>query len=285
MNSIYIQDRSISRPRAAPDQVSKTRSTQRELEAEMTKRLPTMATCAIMLGLAAAGAHAAVMPVDSATFDSALAGGRMTVDTDHDLTSITVGGTTYTQLEGATASGVTGDFIFGTYQDNGGGQYGPYDGAVSGLNMAFAVANMTAGTWQFASPLTRYVGFAFFELTGGEAVELSLVDANDEVVGSFSSSSSSGYGPAVALPPGGGWYRPLAPNNSRFGEDFGPNGLFFTLDDFTGSGDLSTATGLRLDGESGIDPFALVAVVPEPATMGLLALGGLAVLARRRNGK
>ncbi|MEX2606541.1 MAG: PEP-CTERM sorting domain-containing protein [Kiritimatiellia bacterium] len=62
-------------------------------------------------------------------------------------------------------------------------------------------------------------------------------------------------------------------------------GTFFTIADFSGTGDLSTATGFRLDGVSGaIDPFVMVAVIPEPGTLALIgiAFGALLLGARRK---
>ena len=61
-------------------------------------------------------------------------------------------------------------------------------------------------------------------------------------------------------------------------------GTTFDLSDFSGgTGTLTGVTGLRIDGGDALDPAQLgVAAVPEPATMSLLAIGGLALLRRRR---
>ena len=51
-------------------------------------------------------------------------------------------------------------------------------------------------------------------------------------------------------------------------EDFslatGPVGVYFARDAFQGSGDWSMVKGFRLDGETGIDPFVMLAVLPAP---------------------
>lgn len=227
----------------------------------------------------------APIAVTTANFSNQLdAQGRMNANTDYHLRELSAGGQDYFVVEAGTSEDATSSaFVFGTYENNDGGQYSDFSGSVSGTNLAFGLGNMESGTWQFSESLENYEGFAFFELIGQEAVTLSLIDAAGDAVGNFTLTSDA-YGPTLAKSPPGGWYRPTA-GSTQFSDGQGPVGTFFTLDAFTGLGDLSTATGFRLEGASGIDPFGLVALarVPEPST-GLLAIVGLGLLTiiRRR---
>jgi len=94
-------------------------------------------------------------------------------------------------------------------------------------------------------------------------------------------------GNAVSLPGSGTWgdtglQRVGDPNNGQ-----AIKGISFEVTDLLDASGAALAQNAQLQGlqinSSGIDPGLVAAVVPEPATLSLLALGGLGLLARRRH--
>lgn len=240
--------------------------------------------CAI--GLTGGQINAATT-VTGATFtNGATFGNAATLNTNHVLTSISTAATTYSILEGGTATGGTGDFQITSF-DN--ATMLDADPSMSGLNLSRGVGNGTA-TFAFTQNLSLYSGFVIFDYassTGDDVWSIEAINGSGTTVGSYNAGSAT-FGTAALKGPsnsGGGWYR-TGGGGRIGGTSDGPAGLFFALADFTASGDISTAVRFKIVDGAGAgapDPFALVAVtIPEPSSALLGALGVLFLLRRKR---
>ncbi|MFA7344548.1 MAG: glycoside hydrolase family 16 protein [Terrimicrobiaceae bacterium] len=193
----------------------------------------------LLVSLALGGGHAsaAALAVTSYT------------DTNGTFTSLTIGGTAYTNLTGSTATLTGADTYFypqGNPIFSGAGQA---NAAASGLDYRTGAGNVDYGSlFQFGRTITSQDYIFVTELQNGAATEtvgFQLVNASNTVLGSYSISitpgqfgspliSSSSY-TVISNGTGGGTYT----------GPFGQYAVAFRLSDFTGTGDLSTATGIR----------------------------------------
>ena len=217
---------------------------------------------------------AAVIGIDSATFAT-------DGDSQYVLTGFTDSDGTYTSLLGATAADVTGGLFSFARSD---GQVGfpvstdPDVLLSDGLVMTTGTANISAADMTLAQTVNDGDAVKFFviEITGNDDPVVTPLDSSGDPIGSWALNLADDD-----------WSTPtsdVAFETSASGTFDQPlGGLTFTLADFTGgSGTLTGVAGLRLtDSGAGFDP-ALVGTTPEPATMGLLALGTLAISAARR---
>ena len=228
------------------------------LEKTRSRFRPSHSSLAMLCGatlLGTAASHAAVTAITSAT----VSGGDNQVRT---LTSITVGGVTYGNLEGAVSASTTGTTRFWIETDP-----GSSNAALTGLTVSDGVLNSLA-SFQFGRLLTSSDMLFFFDLENdelGDAISVQLVNALGGDVGSPLGVSitgprifQDGFSNNGGAPIGGG--------------TFGPTGSSFLVTDFTG--DVTTATGFRVvqtDG-IGVDPMlAGVTVIPEPGSVALAA--------------
>ncbi len=203
----------------------------------------------------------------------------------YDFASFTADGTTYTNLAGATATVTTGSSYFWV-QNN--GDPGSIAAAVSGLEASSYGNNIEIAEWQFGQSLENFEAFAFFDIGGGDSGTFTMIDSDGNDVGTTAYTfdfTGGDYGSTV--------YGTAANVVFKEGEDPGTEsptrdhdfgGFSFTLADFSGAGDMSTATGFRLDGDVDASPL-IGSVIPEPHA-GLLVLLGFAALImnRRRRG-
>ena len=188
----------------------------------------------------------------------------------------------YNVTEGGTGVGTRDDFIFTTDSKR---AAITRDAALSGANIATAVANATENSTGSAGNVTWTFSFALFEATDGNGnpnndADFELLDASDNIVGTLDIDVA--LFKKIASHPVNEFFR--IDNTDRIQVDVG--GTFFTISDFTvvGGFDLADGTRLRLQGNQGIDPHALVAlnVVPEPTSALLLSVALATGCIRRR---
>jgi hypothetical protein len=231
--------------------------------------LAAMVACAF-----APMASGAVLSVDAVTLSES--GSPLTVEAD--VESVTIGQTEYTQLQGATFSvdpDNTSDGFYAYWDDD-----SPYVPAKVTREQALSGLNATDGTLQvdgvftFASSLSAGSTFFLLELGSGDTVSITAVDNEGETVAVLNGDLS--WGPEL--------YRATLDRAPGDWNDEHPFvGTSFSLGDF----DLETGrsfvegTGIRIV-SGGLDPAVFGLIVPEPATMGLLMVGGLALLRRRQ---
>ena len=231
-------------------------------------------------------AHAATTVTGVTYANGASFGATATVNTDYILNSVTAGGTTYGTLEGGVASAANSQFQITTYNN---ATSVDAIGSATGLNLARGNANGNA-TFSFTQNLNLYTGFAVFEYRSGTSDASWAIEAIDSVgatVGSFNAGGAS-FGGVALKGPTGGWYRNSGAGGQIGGSSDGPGGAFFNIADFTETttGSMAGAVGLKITGASGNtgpDPFAMVALnVPEPSALLLSTLGFFFLLRRKR---
>lgn len=215
-----------------------------------------------------------------------------TDDGNYGLTSVTIGGTTYTDLTGASAEIVNGsNGIRGLWYDvTSDLTIATLDAASSGLNYRDAAANLhEESTFQFGKTIQATDQIFLFDIGSGDPVTFSLLNSAGANVGDYTIEFVAGDFNSVDL---------IAPltldavyTGDVIGTGIGPLGqrsIAFQLSDFIGtSGDLTTVTGMKIfDGDKRLDPTVVgLASIPEPGTCALLAgLAALTVIAMRRRG-
>ncbi|MFA4944751.1 MAG: PEP-CTERM sorting domain-containing protein [Lentisphaeria bacterium] len=213
-------------------------------------------------------------------------------DANGTFTSLTIGGTDYTDLTGSTASLTAADLYFypqGNPIFSGSGQA---NAAVSGLDYRTGAGNINFGSiFQFGRTITSQDHIVVTDLHNGAAAEtvgFQLVNASNTVLGTYAISITPAQFGSSLIPSSS--YTTI--NNSTgagvYTGPFDQYAVAFQLSDFTGTGDLSTATGIRFSSgtDNAWDPsVAGLAAVPEPSSLFLLGLGAAltGVLSRRRS--
>ena len=224
-------------------------------------------------------APAAVMSIDSVTLSPTFPG---TVDDDADVTEITVASTNYVVDDTATFD-VSGNASNWFTSENGSVPSGSLqndqeDAAASGPRITDGVLNVDDGSFfNFSRDVASSDWIFITELNGDDEVTIKPTDAGTAI---------------------GTWTLDIAA--SDWGELFDLNtdlnpglqspdprtidGVAFQLSDFTGdTGPLTGVDGIEIDDANGLDAAAVgLAVIPEPATLALLGLGGAMILAGRR---
>ena len=238
----------------------------------MKKSILTLATLAAI----SVAAQAQII-VDSVTLSPTSTGQVMQDNTNYDFASITAGSVTYSDLEGGTATPTTGSPS--KYWVDGSTEPATGHDAVSGLRASTAAANIGELQIQFGQTLSNYDRFFMFDVNGDDNPTLTLIDSLGNDVGTTAYTLSSySYGSTVYESA-----NPMLRSSGSASSAWEFEGVSFTLADFSGTGDSSTATGFRFSGDNGMDLGKVVAAVPEPSSALLLLLGlGCLVSQRRR---
>jgi hypothetical protein len=235
-----------------------------------------IATLAVIAGAAQAA------PITAITGDPAISG---EVDVETTLTSITTDAGTEAVLVGASevhfATDEEGNEVDpGRYfwQANGGSFVDgttPVQSLLEGLSLTTGIANAGFTAMFSDSRVTVDSTFFFFEIGGSDDFTVAPVNSAGDALGTWELSVVSGdYGPTVIST------TDVEKNASgTASHDIG--GLTFSLDEFTGSGDLSDFAGFQFDMDGG-DAVLVGAVVPEPTTLAISALGLVGLVRRRR---
>lgn len=239
-----------------------------------------LGTSLLILPLLAASAQGAVAITD-ATFS-----GTFTPGTPESLTgvatlvSVTTNEGTFSNLIGATSTNAAGQRI---YQ----GADLPSDSAtLVGLIASDGLLNLTSATTnvQFGTTFTTDTRFFILDATSvgggfGDTATISLIDAGGAAIGTYTFGlTAANFGTNIAN-------IPSANRESNTAISLETSGTSFSLADFTGTGDFSTATGIRITNASGLDPTVIgIYTVPEPGSLLLAGLSASAWLLRRRRG-
>lgn len=155
--------------------------------------------------------------------------------------------------------------------------------AVTGLSLSNGLLNLgtTTSRYDFGATFTAATRFFILDAaqagtTGGDPATIELTNAAGAVLGTYSYGLlGTSFGGALAT---------INSSNRESGGNISLDyaGTWFSLADFTGTGDISGATGIRISNASGLDPVIVgVFAVPEP-TSALLGALGLSALALRR---
>lgn len=236
----------------------------------------------ISLPLAVAGASFISSPL-LATVNGVSA---LTEDGNYNLTSITIGGTQYTDLTGSDADvvwvsgGAYAAWISDTADVASPAEVNPN---VSGLNYRVVATGVGAGSeFQFGRVIEASDQIFIMDWGLGDPLDLELVDSSGLAVGDYTLSLTAGqYGGALVsniatfdllLNGGTSISRDNAFNQSAVA-------VAFSFTDFTENtaGDLSQVTGIRLTSNSGLDVAMVgLATIPEPSASATLF--GMAVV-------
>jgi autotransporter-associated beta strand protein len=218
----------------------------------------------------------APIPITDATYSGSFAAGTPeNITGNATVTGLTTSEGTFSNLIGATANGTVSSQINNSL----GTAPATKDAAVSGLSVNDGINNLSATTtgnnFQLGAPINSNTRFFIIESapvsgTIGDAVTVTLINASNATVGTYTLSlSASQFTSSVA----GNSSTALAtlqytagiPANTANPSKLG--GVTFSLADFTGSGDLSTVTGIRLSSSDALDPNVVGAFsVPLPIT-------------------
>jgi hypothetical protein len=193
-----------------------------------------------------------------------------------DVASITTGASpssvTYTDLLGATAESVSlasNGLVFYAQSDT---TAPTAVQALSGLEVTDGAANVTNVKLDLNTVVSQANGYKLFWL-----------DYNSEGPTTFYPLDNDGdrIGDFEYVAPGTGSVQAQQFDYNGVGNS-GISGLVFDLSDFTGTGSLDNVFGLEMVENGAADPVAFGTIVPEPASLALLAAGGLCLLPRRR---
>lgn len=233
-----------------------------------------LATLSLLI-LQSAGAATTIA---SATFTGST-GNPPSLTDGSTLTSITTSEGTFSNLTGAVSSNATGERIYL------GADPGIDNLGVIGLDASDGLLNLTAANsnFQFGTTFTTNTRFFIFDATSvgggfGDNATISLIDATGNPIGTYTFAlTAANFGTNIATIPGttreGGGSITLQ-----------TSGTSFALSDFVGTGDLSTATGIRISNASILDPTVVgIYSVPEPSSLLIAALSATAITIRRRH--
>jgi hypothetical protein len=218
----------------------------------------------------------APVPISDATYSGSFtAGTPENITGNATVTGLTTSEGTFSNLIGATANGTVSSQInnsLGTAPSS-------TDQAVSGLTVNDGINNLSATTtgnnFQLGGPINSNTRFFIIESapvsgTIGDPVTVTLINASNATVGTytlsltasqFTSSVAGNSSTALATLQ----YTSGVPANTANPSKLG--GVTFSLADFTGSGDLSTVTGIRLSSNDALDPNVVGSFsVPLPIT-------------------
>lgn len=204
------------------------------------------------LGVAAfliATSHAAVCQVTSASFAGAVTVVTPPIITgDATIFGITTSEGTFANLTGATASSV----IAINSPSSVGTAPATSAGAVTGLSANDAVNNLSSGNFQFTGfPIDNTTRFLIVETTPvastiGDPATVTLLDSSNNKVGTYTLNLTASQFTTIAA---GATSTALATvtftsYTGSAAQKYG--GLTFALSDFSGTGDLSTVTGISI---------------------------------------
>ncbi len=200
------------------------------------------------------------------------------------LNAVTVGPTTYNVIELPTSVVLDSDAV--RFQAINGTDAGSDAATLTDANLDTGVLNPGGGLvqWGRTIALDEVIVYMDLDRTRFDGIVIRAIDENNNVIGDFQRTISDDLTPTILYEQN--FTREDGPDVSN---DSGNIGYTFTLGDLIGTtGDLSLATGIRFEdastGNSGNTDPTLIAIIaiPEPATMILLALGGLMMSRRRR---
>jgi len=205
------------------------------------RRTQTLRMYCLILAIPLIGL-AAPAPVESITTSPATSPSTLVEDGDGviDLTDITVGGTTYSSLEGSSVLGgnVLSVGLYIWTDTNPGGTPAATEGLR--MNASGAGGGSNDGDYVFANA-SETDTFFLFELEGNDGFTLNPIDGSGNAIGTLSLTlSSSDFGGAVV--------GMQTPNKSTggTGSNVTVHGTSFTLSDFSGSGDTSNFAGFNI---------------------------------------
>jgi hypothetical protein len=216
------------------------------------------------------------LPISDATYTGSFtAGSPETITGNANVSGLTTSEGTFSNLIGATANGVVSSQINNSL----GTAPASKDLAVTGLSVNDGINNLSATTtgnnFQLGGSFTSSTRFFIIESTLvsstiGDPVTVTLINSSNATVGTytlsltasqFTSSVAGNTSTALATLQ----YTAGVANNTAAPSKLG--GVTFSLADFTGSGDLSTVTGIRLSSSDALDPNVVgVFSVPLPIT-------------------
>lgn len=224
-------------------------------------------------------------PLSGASFSgSASAGTPENITGNAAISSLTTDEGAFSDLTGATANNVVTSNALSSV----GTMPISANAAVSGLSANDGVNNLQSGNFQFSAPLDETTRFFILESAPqssavGDAATITLIDAFNMPVGTYSLSLSVSD---FTSSPANNTANALATLTYTSGQGTLTaklGGVSFALADFSGTGDLSLVTGIRIVSTT-LDPNVVgMYSVPEPGTA-LLALSGIGALlfSRRR---
>ncbi len=224
--------------------------------------------------IAALASSAQAAPIDAITYNNGgadltnLAGSSTYISGDAELVSVKMGTTTYSTV-GSTSNDLSGG---GYAYDLTGTDPGTRSAALADEIINSGTLDAATGTeFYFSSTPGMNDLLVFFDSGSGGSTKCKLLINGTPTGNEVAASSWSVVGKHKVAAAGAGpsW-------------DLSVCGI--SVSDFgLSAGQLATVTGVQLTDAASLDPFYVgVAVVPEPATMSLLVLGGLAMLRRRR---
>lgn len=237
------------------------------------KIFPLLSSLSV-LSLPASGA---IVITDAGYTGTFTAGTPETITGVTTLASITTAEGTFSALTGAISSTAAGQRIYK------GADLLNDDLTVVGLSASDGLLNLTSSptVFQFGSSFTAATRFFIIDATSvgggfGDTATITLVDATGAAVGTYTFGlTAANFGTNLGTIDN-------ANRETNVAITLQTSGTSFSLADFTGTGDLSTATGIRLTNAAGLDPTVVgIYTVPEPGALALLGLSAGSLLFRR----